>query len=174
MARRARNVISRTPELYLRACELLDDGLYDPEVAAQLTEEFGQAISARTVGSFYKADYERVKVERLRRKDDAKEVRMIIDAARGSGATFSEAAADLLAKQFYDLLHSGEPLDGKTLTGVAKSVGKLRDLEIQELKLQMQRDKESAAQRIKDAAMDTSMTPEDLVNEVDKLMGIAR
>jgi len=135
--RPARNIISRTRELALRAAELMDDGMTDGAIAERMNLEFNCRVSARTVGSFRKRDYEPIAAERLQRIEDAREVQLILDAARGSGATFAEATSDLLAKQ---------------LVKVAKSVGKLRDLEIQELKLKMQQEKEAAARAASEAA----------------------
>jgi hypothetical protein len=89
--RRARNEISRTEALALRAAELYDQGIKSHGKAAQiLSAEFNRKLSARTCKSWFNRDYKTVEVERLKRREDTQRVRLIVDAARGSGGVFEE------------------------------------------------------------------------------------
>jgi hypothetical protein len=174
--RRARNQISRSREMSVRAAELLDEGAGDAAVAAQLAEEFGQHVTARTVGSFRRRDYAPVARERLRRIEGAHEIEMIVSAARGSGMTFAEGTQEILARMMYEALRKAREgdgdLDAASLTKIGRSTAKIIELSIEQQKLDMQRQKEEAAARLRDAAR-RKVSGDELVKVVDDVMGLS-
>jgi len=175
MGRRPRNVISRDRAMSLRAADLLDDGLTDAQAHAALKEEFpDKRFSPRTVGSFRHADYAEVRNERLRRRDAAEKVKLLMGAADGEAGTYAEAGQALLAKLMYDALTSApEELDGKSLASMGKTLSKIRELDIKESKIEMEKERFAQAERIKRAAGKKDLSVDDLGKEVDRIMGIA-
>lgn len=172
MTRRPRNEISRNKTLALRAAELLDDGMTDAAVAAKLSAEAGRRISARTVGSFRKAEYAPVAAERMQRRDAAREVELILDAARGAGASWAQAGTDLLSKMFYDLIRGGmgdlDPIK------VGATLAKLRKVETDAIRVRLASERAEAAERLKAAVGDRKASPEELVAKVDEIMGLRK
>lgn len=174
--RRARNEISRTRELSARAAELLDDGAGDAEAAATLSDEFGRKITARTVGSFRKRDWAPVANARLARIEAASRTQMILDAARGAGATYAEAATDILSKLMYDMMldvESGKA-DPENILAIGKSLAKIREIDMEAAKLAVIRDREAAARAIKTVVESRKLDPAELVKKVDEIMGIKK
>lgn len=148
--RRARNEISRTEALALRAAELYDTGIKSHDKAAQiLSEEFGRKISGRTCKSWFNRDYKTVEVERLKRREDTQRVRLIVDAARGSGGVFAEAGLDLLAKSFYDLIKSGAEIEPKAANVMGRNLAKVLELQIEKQKLAEQAARREAADSVR-------------------------
>jgi hypothetical protein len=183
--RRPRNVVSRNAALAVRAAELLDDGLTDAQVAAKLNEEFERAgadkIKAKAVFSFRHADYERVRAEREARMDAAAEVRLILSSAKDAGWSLAEAGTDLLASILYTLikqrkadLDEGKAIDGKELIGMGKTLAKFQEVTTAKLKAETDAVVKRAAAEIKGAVADKKLTGEDLVAEVDRIMGIKK
>lgn len=176
-ARRPRNIISRTPKLAARAAELYDDGATDARVAKTLSAEFGLEISTKTAGSFFNADYKPIADQRLTRIDAARQANLIVAGARDAGASFAEAGIDLLSKAVFDIIQSatsGAEIDEKKLAGLGRMLGKFRQLEIDRVKVDIEREKHELAKAVKDVVGDKSLTAEDLVARVDEIMGIKR
>jgi hypothetical protein len=174
--RRPRNEISRDRRLAIRAAEIFDEGgqSFDA-VAKRLSTEFKKSISRKTVGSWYKIEYQPVEDERKRAIQARDQVQMVLSAARDSGVTFAEASQQILAKTFYDLLKpkTGAPAEmTKELISIGKQVSKMMELENERLRITLLEEKQRAASAIKQAAGDPAMTKEDLVARVDELMGI--
>lgn len=157
----------------LRAADLLDDGLTDPEAFEILKAEFpGVEFSARTVASFRGREYAQVERERLTRRDAAAKVRLAMGEA-GEAGTYAEAAQALLAKMMYELIsNESRAVDTEDLVDMGRTLAKIREIDISEAKVTMQREKEEAARRIK-ATVKPNMTSEQLVAAVDKIMGLA-
>jgi hypothetical protein len=161
----------------LRAAELLDDGLTDQQVFRTLKKEFPKKkFSARTVGSFRKADYEEVAGKRLERADQARRVEMILESARGTGVSMAELSQDILARKFYELLESAEAegLSAKDLKAIGNTVAKIVELSIQRERVAIDREKEEAARAVKEAVSDKKLTGKDLVDRVDEIMGLKK
>lgn len=178
-ARRARNEISRRKELKLRAAELYDDGATHGDVAKALSKEFaeqlgGKKLSAKTARSFYLAEYRRVEEERLLRRETAKDVDLILGAARGSGIDVAEAVQDMLARFFFDVMKDPAKRDQADLESMGKSVAKIIELNNDRMKIQQQAEKIRMASEVKEAVADKSLTPDQLVARVDELMGIRK
>jgi len=174
MGRRARNVISRSREMSLRCAELLDDGRGDAQAAKVLSEESGRKISARTVGSFRKRDYAPVAEQRLERRRAAREVELILESARGSGADFAEAAQDVLAKTLYDMVsRNAAAMEAEDLQKAGKSLAKIIELNNARIKIDMEREKAEAAQAAGDVAADEALTPEQRQSRIKEIFGIA-
>ena len=140
--RRARNVISRNLKMSLRAADLLDDGMTDQKVADVLTEEFGKVVKRKAVFAFRNGTYKDVQSERKDRMDAAEKVRLIIDAAGDSGSIHAKAGTDLIAKMLYDLLKAGGDVNPNA---IGKTLVKIREVDNENLRLQMLREKEMAA-----------------------------
>lgn len=185
--RRARNVISRVPELGIRCADLLDQGMGDQQVADGLNGECrellkkvygGRLITARTVLSFRKADYEAIREERDARVEARNQTLLVLEAGRGAGGVFAEAAQDLLAKMLFDLLKAqrdaSTPLDGKALAAMGKTITKIVELGNDRIRIEMLREKEEQARRIKEAVAEKGVSGEALVAKVDEIMGIRK
>jgi len=157
-----------------RAAELLDDGLTDAQAHAELQKEFpDERFSARTVGSFRRRDWEPVAEERLRRRDAAEKVRLLMGAASGEAATYAEAGQTLLAKLMYDALTCApDELDAQALAKMGRTLAKIRELDMSETRLGIEREKVEQARKLKEAA-GKGLKIEDLNSEVDRIMGIA-
>lgn len=174
--RRARNIVSRTAALAVRAAELLDDGLGDAAVAERLNEEFGRTgaekIKAKAVFSFRHADYERVRAERQDRSDAAAEARLIIESARDAGSTFAQAGTDLLAKMFYDLIRRGGAMEPKDLIGVGKSLAKFREIEIAQTKAEIEVQKAQLAMKTETVVNDANLSKEEKAARIREIFGM--
>ena len=160
----------------LRAAELLDDGMTDEQVYRVLKKEFpGKLVfSARTVGSFRRADYSEIAAERLKLRESAERVGLIMGAAQDAGATFAESAHGLLMKVMLDAITANaEELSAADLARFGKTLAKFREVEIEEDRVEMQRRKLAEADAIKTAAR-RKMAPEELVAEVDRNMGLKK
>lgn len=170
--RRARNAISRTKALALRCAELLDEGLTDLGAAQALSIEFKQKITARTVGSFRKADYAPIAAERLARKDAAREVELIISSAQDAGATFAQAGMDLLSKAAFDLIRAQAGSADFNPVGIGKMLAKFVEVQTNQIRAKTEAEKARAAGLIKDAVGTKKLTGDELVAEVDRIMGL--
>lgn len=170
--RRPRNEVSRHQGMSLRAAELLDEGATDAVVAATLSAEFKRVVKARAVRSFRKADYEPVAKERLVLRDSAKRTELILNAARGAGATFAEAATDLLSKMFYDAIRVGATDESFDAVAVGKTLAKFQELDIQRIKAETAAEKVKQANAAVDVAQDDKLTPEQKAAAVKKIFGI--
>lgn len=182
MSRRARNIISRTRELALAAADLLDQGLSDADVAGRLNEEFagriakiyGRAIAPRTVGAFRKRDYAEVADERIRRRERADKVRLLVEGAGDESSTYSKAGQALLARMIYEVLESeAGDLDGDTLKGLAKTLSKIREIEISQAKVEMERARQQQADQAAAVAGDEKLSPEERTQEIRRLFGLS-
>lgn len=172
MKRRPRNEISRNDKLAAACADLLDDGATDASAAKALSASFERKVTARTVRSFRKATWQAVADERMRRRDAAREVSMILDAARGSGATFVEAGTDLLSKMLYDLIRKGgEEIDP---IKIGAMLAKLREVENDSIRVRILQERERQATQLKAAVGDRKASPDELIAKVDEIMGIKR
>ena len=171
MSRRPRNIISRNRGLKLRAADLLDDGLTDQKVADILVKEFGLAVKRKAVLAFRNGTYKEVQEERNERTEAAEKVRLIIDAAGDSGSIHAKAGTDLIAKMLYDLLKKGGDVNA---VAIGKTLVKIREVENENFKLQMQREKEVAANAIKEAAKNKELSSDELNDKVDEIMGLKK
>ena len=151
-ARRPRNEISRSQALSLRAAELLDDGLTDAQVATRLnaaplatakSDGAGSAISARTVRSFRAASYQSIADERLQRRDDAQRVQLLLSGAAG---TYAQAGQELLAK--------------------------IREIEIAQVKADIEKQRFELAHQAEDVAMNTKLSPSEKAAKIREIFGL--
>jgi len=157
----------------LRCAELLDDGATDAQAAEALAGEFGARVSARTVGSFRRRDYEPVEAERLERRRAAREVELILESARGSGADFAEAAQDILARTLYDMVRgNAAAMEAEDLQRAGKSLAKIIELNNQRLKLDMEREKQAQAGEAGQVAGDEALTPEERQRRIKEIFGL--
>lgn len=157
--RRARNIVSRTAELSVRAAELLDDGLTDAKVAKRLTDEFCgdgglvalqeegiTTIQERAVAAFRKRDYERIAKERKDRQEDAAETRLLLSSAKDAGMDFAALGLGDFARTMKNVLkvkreaiERGEAVDlaelanlGRSMAAVAKELKAIGKREVVE------------------------------------------
>jgi hypothetical protein len=170
--RRPRNEISRNRQWAEMAADLLDEGMTDAEVAAELRARLPEAaISARTVGSFRNAEYAPIARKRMDRREAARRVHLVLS---GSGGTYAQAGQELLAKMLYDMLDSAEDLSAKELIDAGKTFAKIREIDIAQMKAEFEQARRKAAEDIRDAVQDKTLSSEDLVSMVDELMGLKR
>ena len=176
-ARRPRNEISRSQALSLRAAELLDDGLTDAQVATRLnaaplatakSDGAGSAISARTVRSFRAASYQSIADERLQRRDDAQRVQLLLSGAAG---TYAQAGQELLAKMLYDFLRAA-PEDPAVLVSAGKTLAKIREIEIAQVKADIEKQKFELAHQAEDVAMNTKLSPSEKAAKIREIFGL--
>ncbi len=170
--RRARNIISRTADLAALAADRLDRGETDAQVAASLNDQMpGYEIKPRTVAAFRARDYETHARERLSRREAAAHVAMIMD---GGAATYARAGQDLLARMFYDMI-SGRTsdLDSKDLIAVGKTLAKIREIEIAQLRAETEAARHAAADAASSAANDSTLTPAERQQKIKEALGIA-
>ena len=171
--RRARNIISRVAVLAAAAADLLDRGHTDQQVADALNAEHaGYAIKSRTVAAYRSRDYERHAQERIRRREAAAEVALIMD---GGAGTYARAGQDLLSRMFYEMISAagGRDLDSKELVAIGKTLAKIREIEIAQIKAETEKVRADVASEIRQSAGEGA-SPEDLVARVDQIMGIKR
>jgi len=170
MQRRARNIVSRSRELSALAADLLDQGRTDAEVAAAISERAGERVRPATVAAFRKRDYARVEAKRLERREAAASVEMILSGAAG---TYAQAGQELLARQLYEILTSGAEMSPQELIGAGKTFAKIREIEIAQLRAEIERNRSAAADAIK-TAVGRKASGEEIVEVVDRVMGIRK
>lgn len=187
--RRARNIVSRTAALAVRAAELLDDGLGDAEVAKKLNEEFGRTgadkIKARAVYSFRHDDspggYSRVQAERQDRIDAAAEANLITAAAgENAGGKIAQSATDMLAQMFFKFIREkkvaqdrGEPVDGEMLLEMGKGLAKFREVTISEVKIGIAAQNAARANEAIAVASDETIDKGEREKRAKQILGMA-
>lgn len=170
---RARNIISRTRELSDRAADLFDGGdVTYVEAAEELSQVAGKKISARTVMSWYKRDYEPFLEERRRRTDAAERVRAIFAGAQNAGVEFAEAGQELLARMFYEILEGGGDVEVSDLAKVGRTLAKVREIDLAEQRLQLERLKAEQARQLDTVVEDTALTPEEKAAKMKNILGL--
>ena len=71
----------------------------------------------------------------------------------------------------YDLLKKGGDVNA---VAIGKTLVKIREVENENFKLQMQREKEVAANAIKEAAKNKELSSDELNDKVDEIMGLKK
>jgi hypothetical protein len=169
--RRPRNFISRNTELSIRAAALLDDGLGDAAVADMLRKEFpkkAKEFSARTVGSFRKADYETYRAERATRQETSQKVRMILEGAADYKINHTEAATALLARQLYEIMSSG-PQDVDTLKAIGQELGRIMALQHEAARVEILQRKAAQLDQAESVLKNAMLTDADRIKNIRKI-----
>lgn len=171
--RRPRNVVSRHRGMALRCAELLDEGLTDREAADALKAEFaGKGATAAAVAAFRKGTYHEVQDARERNLDAARTTELVLESARGSGALFAQAGMTALAKMLFDAIRQKpQEIDavkiGRLLAAFVK-------VENQTKARQMLEERARQADELKNKLSGGKLTDQQLVSEVDRIMGIRK
>jgi hypothetical protein len=108
--------------------------------------------------------------ERLRRREAAAKVRLVLDGAAGD---YAQAGQELLAKMLYDLLSGDATLDAKMLKAAGQTFAKIREIDLAKARADLERAKYEAGRKAEEIAGDTTLTAEERAARIRNVFGIS-